>query len=300
MWKWITRIIVSLAILLILVRVADRFSRRGTALPDRPAANAYPTVLALAKDVELPGEDLMNLRAEEVQRLASKNRDAAARLHSEVRKDSGVELSTAGGWMDTRMTNLKSFKRLAGVLGVQSRAELLAGNTNAAAAAMLDVLLLGTTMSRGGGLVDSLTGLALESVGMIGVRGLLPGLDAAFCRSAARELEGLDARRDSPERVLKTEKAWSQASFGLIQQAGGLLGRSGLAKREADFVQRHHQAVRRTRQLTLLLAARALELERGSPVSKPEDLVPHVLTGIPSDPEIGRVMTEIPLVKPER
>jgi hypothetical protein len=40
MWKWITRIVVSLAILLFLVRVADRLSRRGTALPDRPATNA--------------------------------------------------------------------------------------------------------------------------------------------------------------------------------------------------------------------------------------------------------------------
>jgi hypothetical protein len=300
MWKWITRIILSLAILLILVRVADRFSRRGIALPDRPAANAYPTVLALAKDVELPGEDLMNLRAEEVQRLASKNRNAAVRLHSEVRRDSGVELSTAGGWMDAHMTDLKSFKRLAGVLGVQSRAELLSGNTNAAAAAMLDVLLLGTTMSRGGVLVDSLTGLAVETFGMAGVRGLLPGVGAAFCRSAARELETLDANRDTPEQVLKAEKAWSQASFGLIQRAGGLLGRSALAQREADFVQRHHKAVRRTRQLTLLLAARALELERGSPVSKPQDLVPDVLTGIPTDPETGRVMTEIPLVTPER
>jgi hypothetical protein len=51
--------------------------------------------------------------------------------------------------------------------------------------------------------------------------------------------------------------------------------------------------VRRTRQLALQLAARALELERGTPVKSADEVVPSVLKAVPLDPETGKPL-ELP------
>jgi hypothetical protein len=62
---------------------------------------------------------------------------------------------------------------------------------------------------------------------------------------------------------LKTQQDWSAASFGLVSRAGSLFLRKAEAQRRAEFVRRNQEAVRRTRRLMLLLAARAIELETG-------------------------------------
>ncbi len=293
MWKWFSRWVVVLALLLACVRIADLVSRRGPQLPPLPADNVYPRLLASAGTVEIPGGDVSMMTETEVRRLSAANRDHLLLVHADVRGESGVPLSTTRGWVETHAVEQRSFKRLAAALGVQARAEELEGRTNGVAAAWLDLLLLGPAMSRSGILSDSLSGLALESVGLMGLRPMVPSLDAAFCRSAAQDLEKLEARRDAPTRVLETEANWSRVSFGLVDVFGGLLRGSGKARREAEFAQRHHPVVRRTRLLALQLAARALELERGTPVKTADEVVPAVLKAVPLDPESGKPL-ELP------
>jgi hypothetical protein len=94
----------------------------------------------------------------------------------------------------------------------------------------------------------------------------VPYLDADFCRNAARELEQSEARRELPERILKTEKDWSAASFGLVSK---FLLRKAEAQRYAEFTGRYQETVRRTRRLMLILAARAVELETGQRLTNP-------------------------------
>jgi hypothetical protein len=140
----------------------------------------------------------------------------------------------------------------------------------------------------------------VETVGAAAVRGEVGRWDATLSRSAAQELERAEVRREQPERILKTQKDWSAASFGLVSRVGGLFLREADARRYMEFKRRSAETTRRTRRLMLELAARAVELETGQRVANGQLLVPRVLKSIPLDPKDNAPMTEIPGARNER
>ena len=300
MWKWIARIIITLAVLVLALRLADRLARRGHPLPAIPQPNGYDTLLAVAGEVSTPQGDLADLGPKAIGQLAQTNREALKRLQAALRAETGVPLRIEGGWGDEHAEDVKKLKRLAVVLGIQSKAELLDGSTNNSARCLVDVILLGQALARGGLLSDGVNALAVETIGTASLRAQVPLQAADFCRGAAQELERAEARREAPERIVQTEKAWSAASFGLVSRVGGLLLRKAEVQRHEQFTERYQQTVRRTRRLILVLAARAVELETGQRVTVPSDLVPGVLKSVPLDPAKNRPMTEIPVGMNER
>jgi len=286
--------------LVLALNIADRLARRGSPLPVIPQANGYDTLLAVARKVSAPQGDLADLGPQAIQQIAQTNREALEELHAALRTETGVPLRLERGWVDRHAEDVKKLKRLAVVLGIQSRAALLDGSTNHSAKCLLDVILLGHALARGGLLSDGINALAVETIGTASLRAQVPYLDAEFCRNAAQELERSEARRERPERILKTEKDWSAASFGLVGRVGGLLLRKPNAQRHAEFTGRYHETTRRTRRLMLILGARAVELETGQRVMSPSGLVPGVLKSVPLDPEKSTPMTEIPVAIHER
>lgn len=300
MWKWISRIVIATGVLVLALTMADRLARRGGPLPVIPQANGYETLLAVAHEVSAPQGDLADLGPEAIRQIGRTNREALEALHGALRTETGVPLRIELGWVDKHAEDVKMLKRLAVVLGIQSKAELLDGSTNNSAKCLLDTILLGHAMARGGILSDGINALVVETIGTASLRAQVPHLEAEFCRNAAQELERSEARREQPERILKTEKDWSAASFGLISRMGGLLLRNAEAHRHAEFTRRYQETTRRTRRLMLILGARAVELETGRRVTSPSDLVPGVLKSVPLDPEKGTPMTEIPVAMNER
>lgn len=294
MWKWITRIIIAIAVLVLALKIADRTARRGDPLPPIPQPNGYDTLLAIAREVSVPQGDLIDLGPEAIHQIAQTNRGALERLHEALRTDVGVPLRIERGWVDRHAEDMKKLKRLAATLGIQSRATALEGNSNRSARYLLDVILLGQALARGGLFSDGLNAQAVETIGTASLRAQVPHLDAAFCRSAAQELEQFEARREPPERILRTEKDWSAASFGLVSRVSGLFLRKAEAQRHVEFLARYHETMRRTRRLMLLLAGRALELETGKRGVSPSDLVPGVLQSVPLDPAKNTPMTDVP------
>jgi hypothetical protein len=300
MWKWVSRVVITIGVLLIALRIGDRLARRGSPLPPIPQPNGYETMLAVAREVRVPHGDLADLDPDAIHQLAESNKLGVARLHEALRSDTGVPLRAERGWVDKHAEDVKILKRLVVVLGTQSKAEILNGGTNSSAECFLDAILLGQALARGGLLLDGINAITIETVGTATLRSQVPHLDAAFCRSASQELERFEARREQPERILQTEKAWSTASFGLVSRVGGLLLRKSEARRHADFTGRYQEAIRRTRRLMLILASRAVELETGKKVANPSDLVPGVLKSVPLDPEKKTPMKEIPVAMNER
>ena len=300
MWKWISRIVISLAVLVLAVKAADRLARRGGALPAIPQPNGYDTLLAVAGKVSAPHGDLADLGPDAIRQVAQTNRANLESLHEALRTETGVPLQIEPRWVDKHAEDVKKLKRLAVVLAIQSKAELLNGNTNNSATCLLDVILLGQALARGGLLSDGINALAVETIGAASLRAQVPYLDAGFCRSAGQELERSEARREQPGRILKTEKDWSAASFGLVSQVGGLFLRKAEAQRRAGFTGRYQETIRRTRRLMLIMAARAVELETGQRVLSPSGLVPGVLKSVPLDPETNTPMTDIPVAVNER
>jgi len=294
MWKWISRISITALILLLALRLADWAARRAGPLPTVPQPNGYDTLLAVARGVSIPPGELADLGPEAIRHAAETNRPQVERLRAALRTETGVPLRVERGWVDKHAEDVKKLQRLAVVLAIQSKADLLDHNTNSSARCLLDVILLGQALARGGILSDGLKALTVETVGTAALRAQAPYLDAALCRTAAQELERAEARRERPERILKTEKDWSAASFGLIGRVGGLVLRKPQAQRRAEFLARYHETTRRTRRLMIVLAARAVELETGRRVANTSALVPGVLRSVPLDPEKNRPMTDIP------
>lgn len=300
MWKWISRIVITLAVLVLALKAADRLARRGGTLPSIPEPNGYEAMLAVAREAVAPQGDLADLGPAAITQIARTNREVLGRLHDALRAETGVPLRIERGWVDRHAEDVKKLKRLAVILGIQSKAELLNGSTNTSAQYLLDMILLGQALARGGLFSDGVNALAVETIGTASLRTALPFLDADFCRSAAQELERSEARREQSERILRTEKDWSSASFGLISRIGGRLRSNADAQRSEEFVRRYRETTRRTRRLMLLLAARTIELQSGQKVTDSAALVPAVLKSVPLDPEKNTPMAEISVETNER
>jgi len=289
---YFSKIILAAVLLLIAIKLADRAARRTDPLPAVPEPNAYETLVDVARKVETPAGDLTDMSSEEIRKTAESNRKSIERLHEALRKEMAVPLSAKKGWGDEHASDVKKLKRLAIVLGIQSKAELLEGRTNKSAAHLVDVILLGQSLARGGMVSDGINSMVIETIGTASLRAQIAHLDAGTCRSVAQELERSEGRREPAERVFKTQKTWSIRSFGLIGRFGEAFTGKSQGERRAEFIKRYSETTRRTRRLILLLAARAVELESGRKVKDPNALVPAVLVSVPVDPETNR---ELPL-----
>ncbi len=298
MWKWISTILLVVAVVILSLRIADRLERRRHVLPVLPQPNGYETVFQIAHEVSVPQGDLADLSADAVRQYAQTNQQLLAKLSAALAMESGVPLKTETGWRAKHAEELKPVKHLTVSLGLQSKASLSNNNTNESAQYLIEMISLGQAIPRGGLIIDGLTGLAVETIGAGMLRGQVPGLDATACRNAARELEQLEARRESSERILKTEKTWSGASYGLISRIGDRFFQKTYADRYAKFNDRYQETIKRTRRLMLLLASRAIELETHKRPANTADLVPGVLKAVPLDPVSNEPMTDIPQLNP--
>jgi hypothetical protein len=133
MWKWISRIVIGLGIVVLAVRGADRLARRGGPLPAIPQPNGYVTLLAVAGKVSSPHGDLADLGLDTIRQIGQTNRETVESLHEALRSESGVPLRSEPRWVETHAVDVKKLKRLAVVLAIQSKAELLNGSTNRSA-----------------------------------------------------------------------------------------------------------------------------------------------------------------------
>jgi len=294
MWKWFTRIVIGVALLVLALKALDWVARRAESLPALPQPNGYDALLAIAATISKPSGDLVELSSEQIREMSRQNQPAWEKLGPALEMESRVPLSTAPKWVDQHGEDVKNLKKLAVALALHAKALMLDGRTNEAARCHLNTIRLGQTLARGGVLVDGITSIAVESIGTASLRAMSPALSAQECRAMAKTLAVAEVNRDSPENILLNQRRWSAASFGLVSKVGGILLRNASAKRHSEFTTRYHESTKRTRRLILLLAARTFELETGQRPSRPSDLVPDFLPTVPTDPDTGSPMSALP------
>jgi hypothetical protein len=294
MVKWSYKILICFGTLVLLVKLADWAARRGQDLPVQPKPNGYEVIVSAASSIKPLPADFGELASDQIRQIAQENHPALEQVRKSFEIDSGVTLEITKDWQDRHEQDLKELKRLAIALGVESKSQLLSGHTNDAARCHVDVIRLAQSLSKGGILLDGITSLMLEAVGTASLQSLLPQLDATVCRNTAIALEELQAKREKPETIIATEKAWSARRFGLVDRIGDLLGRKANAKRFTQFIQRSHETSDRTQRLMLRLATRAYELDHHQPPAKVSDLVPTHLIAAPRASESGKEILEFP------
>jgi hypothetical protein len=170
----------------------------------------------------------------------------------------------------------------------------LENRTNAAALAALDCIRFGQESVRGGPLIDSLVGSAIRAIGLAQFNRVMHSADTGTLKQVAGTLETLLAARETAAEVTASEERFMR-TFPLSQRLGGRIAAwtsgnqttaKAIQKLDAD-----HQQLART---MLDSAARAYELEHGSPPQAPTNLVPAYLKAVPQDPATGK---PLPLLK---
>jgi hypothetical protein len=175
-------------------------------------------------------------------------------------------------------------KRLAQGLAAEGRLMELEGRPNDAADSYLTAIRLGVATSKGGLLIDSLVGIAIEAIGTSYLEKLALTLNAKQCRQAAAVLETCEAGREPMPTVLARERTWSRRAYGFKWQIARLVMFKSLRQTEQRAVAKVNTLQTRERVLLIQLASRAYELEKGERPKGLADLVPAYLKTIPQDP----------------
>ena len=128
-WEWISRILLALLVLVLVFRIADRLARRSDPLPTIPQPNGYDALLAIAREARAPRSDLADLDPQAIRQIGQANRQTLQRVPEALNAETGVPLRVESRWGDKHAEDVKQLKRLAVLLGLQSRAELLDGRT---------------------------------------------------------------------------------------------------------------------------------------------------------------------------
>lgn len=286
-WKWIGRICVWMAVGVLALQVADRWARRTGPLPELPEPNGYAVLLRVARATDIPEGALLDMPPEKVRSWAADRREDLQSIRMALRGETAVPLSSDPGQAQAQADEIRQIKRLAVLIGIRMRSEMLDGQTNAAAISTLDTILLGQAMAHGGLVVHALNAMAVERVGVATLRTLAPGLDGNTCMNLARVLEEAETRRESVDRILQTELTWRQASFGLVGRLMQSINGRAETQRRLDFITRHQETAKATRKLMLDLAIRAASQKTSQPVPTASEVVPSILKAIPVDPKTG-------------
>jgi hypothetical protein len=188
------------------------------------------------------------------------------------------------------LTDLSGLKRLAQALAAEGRLAEVENRQGDAAESYLTIIRMGHEAGRGGIIICSLVGIAIEAIGTARLEKLTPALDAKQCREAAAALETAEARRESTAAVLQQEREWARRTYGFTAVIARLVTYNSIKKSEQKWTAKVAAQEIRVRRLTIDLAARAYELEKGERAKTLGDLVPVYLKSIPQDPLTGTNM----------
>ncbi|MGB7747319.1 MAG: hypothetical protein WBN75_08525 [Verrucomicrobiia bacterium] len=251
-----------------------------------PQPNGYTGLVQAAGMISPESWDYAALDEAQLREIVSANAAALSVARASMSNECRVPIQFSPPNSEpAHLSGLAGLKRLAQAFTVEGKFAEEQRRFGDAAGSYLDVIRLGNNSARGGVLIDSLVGLAIENMGVAGLQKITGQLDAKTCRAAAATLETLEAQRQSWTDILQQEQAWSRRAFpGIKYRWGELVMSSSLKKAGQKAGQKFNGQEKKTRQLTIDLAARAYELENGRRPASVADLVPNYLKAIPLDP----------------
>jgi len=234
----------------------------------------------------------------ELRTFVADNAEPLRLLRTGLNRDCRVSLEYSQSYLTTHITRLALLKRLAQTQAAEGNLAQMEHRYGDAARAYLDTIRLGHESTRGGVLIDSLVGIAIEALGSTPLQPLVSRLNAKECREAIQALEIIENKREPFEEVWKHEKDWSRRSFpwghrvvGEFQQ---LFRYGSISFFEKRATQKFRTIDHRRKNLMIDLAAHAYELEKGKRPKDVSELVPGYLKAAPLDPLTGTNMTYRP------
>lgn len=253
-----------------------------------PNPNAYDDLVKAGGLVSGNSRNYTKMKTEELRPLVATNA-AALRLAREVLGNPcrvPVQYSQAGQRVNAG--NYGKLRLLSQAFAAEARLAGLDRRAGKAAECDMDLIRLGADAARGGILNDALFGIGIRSTGAADLTKWINQLDARTCRDYAGMLGQLDAEMAPWPEVLKQETGWVRRTFGWISPLVEVIMHRQL-KRVGPRLQRNYNAqVLNVRRVTINLAARAFELDKGRPPAGNAELVPDYLQAVPKHPTTGK------------
>jgi len=278
------------AVVLLAAALVLTLSRPASPPPPLPQPNGYDDFVKAAAMAADNTPDYATMGAEELRALVRTNAEALKLARVGLGRECQVPLAYLESYT-TNISHLAGFKRLAFTFAAEGRLAEMENRIADAMEAYLAVIRLGQAMSRGGLIIDSLVGIAIQSIGEARLEKLALTLNASQCREAVTVLEVVEARREPMETIRAREREWARRLWGFKGQIARLLSYQSLRQSEQKWVAREKAQQIRAQVLLIQLATRAYELEKGDRPKHLADLVPVYLTAIPQNPVTGTNMS---------
>lgn len=278
-----------LAVLLVIATLVMTRNQSPPASPPLPNPNGYDDLIQAGRMVADNTSDFSTMSEGDLRVLVTKNSEAVKLARTGLTRACQVPLNMLAP-DPTYFTNLAVVKRLAQAVTAEGRLAELSNRPADAADAYLTVIRMGYAISKGGLLIDSLVGVAVEAIGTVNMERLASKLDAKQCRKAASALESCEPQLEPTQTVISREREWGRRAYGLKGQIARLVNFKSMRQNEQRIAARLTTQQTRERVLLIQLASRAYELEKGDRPKTLVQLVPAYLKAIPQNPITGTNM----------
>ncbi len=269
------------------------------ASPPLPDPNGYDDVLRAARsilrsDVKFVEVEVTTANPSELRRVVEPNREALSVAREGLRKPFQVPFEYRMSAMSRSISEMSQLRAVARMFYAEGRLAEADGRTDEALSAYLDDVRLGHAIRRKTPMLLYLTGLAIESLGIAGIRNLRDDLDPSQLQRAIETIESLEGKAEPIDAVVSRELAYMDANVrdqGIVARTAMSLSGMIATEKAQAATQLRSAAMRHQTQRRLLLADLAIQRhiqEHGRPPDRLAELAPEVLSAVPKDPYTGR------------
>lgn len=220
---------------------------------------------------------------EEVRNYLKANGDALKLIRVGLSRESLVPTEYSQAYISKHMSELAGFKRLAQTLAAEGKVAEKENRIDDAIQSYLDAARLNQKL-RGGLLIDSLVGIADETIGIIPLRKLASAMNPEQRRKVIKTLTEFYSSRESLEEIMTRERNYFRYTHGIRDQFL-YFAQTIFTRRAAQQKYELKFKYTRTRIGLFLvdLAAQNYQLEKGHPPKTLQELVPEYLPFLPKD-----------------
>ena len=291
MKKKIAGVAVVGIVALILAAVIGRLATKTPAPVALPVPNGYDDFMAAARMIEKPPGKVESMTRFELEEMVKGEAEPLKLIHAGLLKSCRVTTTNSMEYIEAHHRELSSAVALARLLAAEARLAEMNSLPAEAAAAYVNVIRYGQQLSHGGVMIDRLSGIACEKIGVGGLFGIHQKLGSADCARLIKMLEEIDGAAESPKATLDREHAWSAAVGGWQGGMIRLIKPNLTAAAEAKYLKGDQDAELQRRRIMIDLAARAYEADHQKRPAGFSDLVPRYLPKIPNDSTTGAAVT---------
>lgn len=269
-----------------------------TAFPPLPQPNGYDVLARAAANIVSTDRTIKELTSSELAQFVATNKAAIDQIRRGLDLPSAVPVEMSENWFSTHNNRLMNLKAAALAMNAEALLLYQQGDSAGALNDCMDLLRFGRAIQSHGTAIDFLVGSACEVIGANQMTNILARLSVADCKRAAKALEQHEATREPLQHIERREAEWSRRTFGLWARVRLMIqSRSLRPGKEWDFMWDgdYNRRTRAVRLVSIKLASRAFEMERGRKPQTVADLIPEFLSAVPLDP-----VSQQPLELPSR